>query len=324
MFNSTKLTHIIELVENMSIDTVPKVAVINSRREGVYLTSKTKGLLDALEAVGDYFCSHTYISSAHPTVVLFLSHMQHVDGLARINQRGLNENTANELAKDINDVLNLLHQELYGKQHQKKLNNLLRVAPRNSQSIDKYIPVLFIKYAKLLFVRLDIGYREDIYSRLSADDAIDDRRRYLALIKKRFPHMVGYIWKMEYGKDRRFHSHLTLIFNGAYHQQDGSLGRLLGKYWEDCTYGLGTYYNCANRRRQYQEWDADGIGMVHWDDEKKQEKLFKALEYLTKPDELMLATLPSPRRTFGRMEIPEASRRRGRPRINRSGLPVLI
>lgn len=324
MFNSTKLTHIIELVENMSIDTVPMVTVINSRREGVYLTSKTKGLLDALDAVGDYFCSHTYISSAHPTIVLFLNHMQHVHGLARINQRAFNENTANELIKDINDALNSFHQELYGKQHQKKLNNLLRVTPRNSQSIDKYIPALFLKYAKLLFVRLDIGYRKDIYYRLSADDAIDDRRRYLTLIKKRFPHMVGYIWKMEYGKDRRFHSHLTLIFNGAHHQQDRSLGLLLGKYWEDCTHGLGIYYNCANRRRQYQEWDTDGIGMVHCDDVRKQEKLFKALEYLTKPDELILATLLSPRRTFGRMEIPEATRRRGRPRIRRSGLPVLI
>jgi len=159
MFNSTQLTHIIELVENMSIDTVPTVTVIDSRREGVYLTSKTKGLLDALDTVGDYFCSHTYISSAHPTVALFLSHMQHVHGLARINRRTLNENTANELAKDINDALNPFHQELYGKQHQKKLSNLLRVAPRNSLSIDKYIPALFIKYAKLLFTWWGISGR---------------------------------------------------------------------------------------------------------------------------------------------------------------------
>lgn len=324
MFNITRLTSIISLVKNLNIETVPTVSWITTAPHKVCLTSQTKGLLDVLEDVDDYFCSHTDISSSHPTVALFLSHMQHVHGLSQIKQKALPEGTANKIANGINNALLTFHQALYDKQHQKKLNNLLRVAPRNSQSIDKYIPILFLKYAKLLFVRLDIGYRENIYYRLSADDAIDDRRRYLTIIKKHFPNMVGYIWKMEYGKDRRFHSHLTLIFNGAYHQQDRSLGRLLGVHWEDCTHGLGTYYNCANRRQQYQEWDTDGIGMVHWDDEKKQEKLFKALEYLTKPDELMLATLPSPRRTFGRMEIPEASRRRGRPRIRRSGLPVLI
>ncbi len=129
---------------------------------------------------------------------------------------------------------------------------------------------------------------------------------------------------MEYGQDRRFHMHTVFIFNGARHQQDRSLGRLLGDHWEEYTNGLGTYFNCAHRRELYQTWGKDGIGMVHCDDEQKQDKLFKALEYLTKHDELMLATLPSGRRTFGRMEISEASNRRGRPRTRSSGLPVLI
>ncbi|XAG70354.1 inovirus Gp2 family protein [bacterium 19CA06SA08-2] len=324
MFNKTRLTSIIAVVNSLSSKMVPMVSLINTVPNKLCFTSETKGLLDALEDAGGYFYCHTEISSSHPTVELFLSHMQHVHGLAQIKLQELDEDTANVIARDINQALSAFHQALYSKEHQKRLDNRLRAAPRNSQSLEKYIPTLFLKHAKLLFIRLDLAYKEKVYCRLTPETAMEDRRRYLAIIKRQFPGLVGYIWKMEYGQDRRFHMHTVFIFNGARHQRDLSLGRLLGEHWEEYTNDLGTYFNCAHLRKQYQEWGNDGIGMVHCDDEQKHEKLFKALEYLTKHDELMLATLPSGRRTFGRMEIPEASNRRGRPRIRRLGLPVLI
>lgn len=324
MFNKTRLTSIIAVVNSLSSKMVPMVSLINTVLNKLCFTSETKGLLDALEDAGGYFYCHTEISSSHPTVELFLSHMQHVHGLAQIKLQELDEDTANVIARDINQALSAFHQALYSKEHQKRLDNRLRAAPRNSQSLEKYIPTLFLKHAKLLFIRLDLAYKEKVYCRLTPETAMEDRRRYLAIIKRQFPGLVGYIWKMEYGQDRRFHMHTVFIFNGARHQRDRSLGRLLGEHWEEYTNDLGTYFNCAHLREQYQAWGNDGIGMVHCDDEQKQEKLFKALEYLTKHDELMLATLPSGRRTFGRMEISEASNRRGRPRTRSSGLPVLI
>jgi hypothetical protein len=324
MFNKTRLISIIALVKSLNAETAPMVSLITTAPNKLCFTSETKGLLDVLEDVDDYFHCHTEISSSHPTVALFLSHMAHVHGLAQIKQQGLDEETANVIARDINHTLSAFHQALYSKGHQKRLDNRLRAAPRNSQSLEKYIPTLFLKYAKLLFIRLDFGYKEKVYCRLTPETAMEDRRRYLAIIKRKFPGLVGYIWKMEYGQDRRFHMHTVFIFNGALHQQDRSLGRLLGEHWEEYTNDLGTYFNCAHLRERYQAQGNDGIGMVQYDDVQKQEKLFKALEYLTKHDELMLATLPSGRRTFGRMEIPEAINRRGRPRTRRSGLPVLI
>ncbi|MBF8448979.1 YagK/YfjJ domain-containing protein [Aeromonas dhakensis] len=324
MFNKTRLISIIALVNSLNAETVPMVSLITTTPNKLCFSSETKGLLDVLEDVGDYFYCHTEISSSHPTVVLFLSHMQHVHGLSQVKHKELPEDTANKIVHGINHALSAFHQALYSKDHQKRLDNRLRAVPRNSQSLDKYIPTLFLKHAKLLFIRLDLAYKEKVYCRLTPETAMEDRRRYLAIIKRNFPGLVGYIWKMEYGQDRRFHMHTVFIFNGARHQQDRSLGRLLGDHWEEYTNGLGTYFNCAHRRELYQTWGKDGIGMVHCDDEQKQDKLFKALEYLTKHDELMLATLPSGRRTFGRMEISEASNRRGRPRTRSSGLPVLI
>ena len=55
--------------------------------------------------------------------------------------------------------------------------------------------------------------------------------------------------------------------------------------------------------------------MVHYADTGKQALLLDALGYLTKSDEQILATLPAGRRTFGRMEIPVALPRTGRPRL---------
>ncbi len=92
------------------------------------------------------------------------------------------------------------------------------------------------------------------------------------------------------------------------------MGKALGEQWEAITDGQGNYYNCNSRRVQYQEWGTDGIGMVHYADTDKQALLLRALGYLTKPDEQILATLPAGRRTFGRMERPTARSRGGRPR----------
>jgi len=282
MFNKTRLISIIALANSLNTETAPMVSLITTAPNKLCFTSETKGLFDALEDADDYFYSHSEISSSHPTVELFLSHMQHVHGLAQIKQQELDEETANVISRDINQALSAFHQALYSKEHQKRLDNKLRAAPRNSQSLEKYIPTLFLKYSKLLFIRLDLGYKEKVYSRLTPETAMEDRRHYLAIIKRQFPGLVGYIWKMEYGQDRRFHMHTVFIFNGARHQQDRSLGRLLGEHWEEYTNDFGTYFNCAHLREHYQARGIDGIGLVRWDDEQKQEKLLKRARRLGK------------------------------------------
>ncbi|MGL6049160.1 MAG: hypothetical protein ACRC16_03980, partial [Aeromonas salmonicida] len=88
---------------------------------------------------------------------------------------------------------------------------------------------------------------------------------------------VGYIWKLEYGVDRRFHTHVTFIFNGAVHQRDISLSRAIGELWKDITDNNGIYYNCQVRREEYRKWGTDGIGMVHYSDTAKRQNLLNAL-----------------------------------------------
>ena len=319
MFNSVRLLDILSITDRIQNTTFPIVRTVDSAPGKSSITCIDRRLstqlFNALDTVCDYFYCHEEVSSAHPTVALFLTHMREVFGLHLIHERYLDSDEGNELARDINKTLYAFLRECNSQTHRKRLKNLERVESRNQLSIATYINSLFNQHAKLLVIRLDIGYLEAYYDQLTLDLVTDDLRCYLRRIKNKHPALVGYIWKLEYGDNRRFHIHITFIFNGAVHQRDISLSRTLGELWEDITYNNGNYYNCNSRRVQYQEWGTDGIGMVHYADTGKQALLLDALGYLTKSDEQILATLPAGRRTFGRMEIPVALPRTGRPRL---------
>ncbi|WP_323884613.1 YagK/YfjJ domain-containing protein [Aeromonas caviae] len=318
MFNSIKLLDILTLADKLQHMTFPIVRAVYSAPDNSRITCIDRRLsavlFNALNTVCDYFYCHEEVSSAHPTVALFLTNMRAVPGLHLIQDRYLDSEVGDALARDINNALYAFLKRFSSKAHRKGLTNLKRVEARNQRSIATFIDSLFDQYAKLLVIRLDIGYLETYYDQLTVNIVMGDLHGYLRRIQSRYAALVGYIWKLEYGDDRRFHIHVTFIFNGAVHQQDISLGKALGEVWEDITDNNGIYYNCQVRREAYQRWGTDGIGMVHYTDINKQARLLSALSYLTKSDEQILATLPARRRTFGRMEIPVARPRTGRPR----------
>ena len=247
MFNSIKLLDILTLTDKLQHMTFPIVRAVYSAPGKSYITCVDRRLstklFNVLDTVCDYFYCHEEVSSAHPTVSLFLTHMREVYGLHLIHERYLDSDVGDELARGINNALYAFLREFKSKAHRKCLKNLERVESRNQRSIATYVNSLFDQHAKLLVIRLDIGYREAHYHRLTVDNTTDDLRQYLGVIQRRFKHLVGYIWKIEYGADRRFHFHLTFIFNGAEHQQDVSLGKALGEQWEANTDGQGNYYN---------------------------------------------------------------------------------
>ena len=319
MFNSIKLLDILTLTDKLQHMTFPIVRAVYSAPGKSYITCVDRRLstklFNVLDTVCDYFYCHEEVSSAHPTVALFLTHMREVYGLHLIHERYLDSDVGDELARGINNALYAFLREFKSKAHRKCLKNLERVESRNQRSIATYVNSLFDQHAKLLVIRLDIGYHEDYYDQLTLDLVTNDLNGYLRRIQNKYPALVGYIWKLEYGVDRRFHTHITFIFNGAIHQRDISLSRAIGGLWEDITDNNGIYYNCQVRREEYQRWGTDGIGMVHYSDTVKRIHLINALSYLTKLDTQILAVLPAGRRTFGRMERPSRQPRLGRPRL---------
>lgn len=90
-----------------------------------------------------------------------------------------------------------------------------RAVRDNLKSYKDYVKALFNKYARLLVVRVDLGYYKMVQT--SYQQFITDIDTFLKKISYHpvFQNKVGYIWKLEYGLQKGFHVHLLVFFDGA-------------------------------------------------------------------------------------------------------------
>ncbi|WP_255587569.1 YagK/YfjJ domain-containing protein [Deefgea piscis] len=188
------------------------------------------------------------------------------------------------------------------------------------RSTKTYIEYLFERYARLLVIRLDFGFR--VGSELRSD-LLQCRECFQRMLNNRehnslFKNQVGYIWRLEYGEKKGWHYHCIFFFDGSKSRQDITLGDEIGSYWMNAiTKGQGTYWNCNRHKERYELFKTLGVGMVYYKDELKREKLLQAAAYLCKIDQFLRQALPEGVegvRTFGRGEISSRAANQGRPR----------
>ncbi len=146
MFNSARLLDILSIPDLLQNKTLPIVRAVYSAPDKSRITCigrrlSTK-LFNALDTVCDYFYCHEEISSSHPTIELFLTHMREVYGLHLIHEKDLDSDVGDELARDINNALYAFLREFKSKVHRKRLENLKRVECRNQLSIETYVTSL--------------------------------------------------------------------------------------------------------------------------------------------------------------------------------------
>ncbi|MCJ8233513.1 YagK/YfjJ domain-containing protein [Aeromonas veronii] len=276
--------------------------------ESNYPTINIHVFQKAMDAVTKHYYHYREAKSAHPSVELFLRYFYPYREIYVDRQ----------LSPELEDVIEEFLEELDTSLHQKRLRNLKRSEARNSTSVHDYINKLFRLYSKLLVVRVDVHYGDEIKDTLTIEEAIDDRDTYLRAVKRRYRNLLGYVWKLEYGVARGYHYHMAFIFNGNKVQGDISLGRKLGEEWKSLSREPRTYYNCNADRNKYEEWGVYGIGMVRCDDlEKRHLLLHNALSYLLKFDEALLAVMYERFRSVGKMEVPHRRGKGGRPRVLR-------
>ncbi|RSM24879.1 hypothetical protein C5B76_13480 [Aeromonas salmonicida] len=279
--------------------------------ESKYPTINIHALQKAMDAVTKHYYHYREAKSAHPSVELFLRYFYPYREIYVDRQ----------LSPELEDVMEEFLEELDTSLHQKRLRNLKRSEARNSTSVHDYINKLFRLHSKLLVIRVDVHYGDEIKDTITIEEAIDDRDAYLRAVKRRYRILLGYVWKLEYGVARGYHYHMAFIFNGNKVQGDISLGRKLGEFWKSLSREPRTYYNCNADRDKYEEWGAYGIGMVHHDDlEKRHLLLHNALSYLLKFDEALLAEMHERFRSVGKMEVPRRRGPGGRPRVLRVSL----
>lgn len=276
--------------------------------ESNYPTINTHAFQKAMDAVTKHYYHYREAKSAHPSVELFLKYFYPYREIDLDRQ----------LSPELEDVIEEFLEELDMPLHQKRLRNLKRSEARNSTSVHDYINKLFRLHSKLLVVRVDVHYGDEIKDTMTIEEAIDDRDAYLRAVKRRYSNLLGYVWKLEYGVARGYHYHMAFIFNGNKVKGDISLGRKLGEEWKSLSRESRTYYNCNADRDKYEGWGAYGIGMVHHDDlEKRHLLLHNALSYLLKFDEALLAEMHERFRSVGKMEVPRRRGKGGRPRVPR-------
>ncbi|MGN2243411.1 inovirus-type Gp2 protein [Frateuria sp. GZRR33] len=214
---------------------------------------------------------------------------------------------------------------------QKSIDDQERAARKNAASLLKYIRELHEMFAKLVVVRLDLGYskeyREELEDKeLNPSTVKKHFKQLLKYLRRKFPTLVGYVWKLEYGTLKSYHYHLMLLFNGHEVRKDVTLGQLVGEHWVNvATEGSGTYWNCNARKDTYSKLGLLGIGTIRYSDTELRAGLEKAALYLAKVDYYVKLNAPDVGRTFGKGAlIRRTGARRGRPRTLAAESPAKI
>jgi len=204
------------------------------------------------------------------------------------------------------------------------INNFTDQNKINYQMLINGIDEAFMGCSKLLVLRVDMGYRQDISNPLLSDkerqkNGLQTKKDLEDFINNMdsntlFNHMRGYAWKIEYGMSKGFHCHLLFLLDGSRVQRDICIAKMIGEYWKSITQRNGRnglYYNCNADKDRYD--DNCGIGAINHNDKELIANLKnKAAPYLTKPDEYIESLGIG--KTFGIGGIKTKTSNRGRPR----------
>lgn len=154
----------------------------------------------------------------------------------------------------------------------------------NLKSYTAYSKALFNKYARLLIVRVDLGYYRSV--QVPYKQFIDDINVFLKKVSyhSSFQHKVGYIWKLECGLQKGFHMHLLLFFDGAKRRADYYIAKKIGKLWQAMAPNRCLYFNCHSEQHKA-SYTVNCLGAVARHDDKVIEHLQnKVIRYFTKTD----------------------------------------
>lgn len=222
----------------------------------------------------------------------------------------------------------VLQKRLRASHLQRALVKFRRGALKNYQSVLRYMDSCLQRRSNVTIIRLDLHFNKRIEElhctkvptklRPVIDDKTmseihDDRRAFFNIVRKRLgAGLLGYVWKVEHGPERKFHIHVLLILDAAKHQEDISLGKMLGEEWSNSVApGQGTYFNCNSAKGLYQ-WCA--LGKVDATDVRVQKGLRFIAAYMTLGELFIKPSFARNSRCLGRGQAYTTSKSKvGRP-----------
>ena len=178
----------------------------------------------------------------------------------------------------------------YEKAIKKDYSAWLYQSNKNCRNLEPNIRTLISDHSRLLFVRVDLKYIQDLSHHITIRDFDFHMKKLRDAIHNGdtcFKHLLSHAWSLEHGgKNGGFHCHLLLIFDGAKHYKDSYLADQVGQKWREITEGVG-YCFTSNTRVQKEGLARRGIlgiGMIHRDNLQEVENAVNAALYLTRPD----------------------------------------
>lgn len=236
-----------------------------------------------------------------------------------------------EKHKRVNDFVSVLRAELRSAAFREKDKNWRGKLNVRMRSATVYLDKLFSAFSRLMVVRVDLypkkydanllfNYPEKAAQMTGAnpDKVIADVERLLNNRRhnKLFEHCVGYIVKIEYGRDRGWHAHAIFLYDGHRVQNDSFYSIEIGNYWTDViTKGEGAFWAC-NRAKSMSRYPVVGIGLIdHSDVEKRGTLVDVVVSYLAKSDLFAQSKSFSGQKLFRMGQPPKVGTvKRGRPR----------
>ena len=318
--DSCKMGQFIKLVGKLKT-TFPKVTGGLKR---YHLSQEELKLLKAMAQVYFFYDSVCEKLTFHP----------YVDAVMKLSPQILGDLIEschvfeNPLGKGINldfisyvkilDILNHYMQIVKSAAVADRIDNIKRGVRKNTESIMNHFQLLLENRATLLVIRIDLGYQARLRERnrlshVDLSDVINDRKCFFAGIKKRYPHWVGYVWKLEFAPKKGFHYHLILYFNGEQLRADGAISLALANLWKDIAgERRGVSFLCNLHKDKYAY---PAIGAIHYKDREKIKNFKFIAEYLSKND--LFSSLKADKlHTMGKSQISPEKEKRGRPRTS--------
>ena len=221
----------------------------------------------------------------------------------------------------LNELVKSIRQIEQNSQVSEAVKKFIRASNDNYSSATRYIESLFAVHARLLVVRVDLSYlkytniqQQHYHPAVSIEQFLMHRRQLLESIQRNpiFGHLLGYVIKLEHGREKGFHCHCLFLFDGSKVREDISRATMIGDFWKNhITKGSGLHFNCNLEPKYYY----NGLGMVNYDDVEKRFGLDLAIKYMTKPDGIARLSLGNAR-IFSRGEMPDVPEvPLGRPRM---------
>lgn len=227
-----------------------------------------------------------------------------------------------ERAEIANDFISTLRGEAKRTNLAYRLRQWMRNSTENRKKIRRYLRALFLVYARLVVVRVDLHLsNESMLSTVQADEVYqhiveqcqadyllymdgasldegfdadamkgflliaDERDTFLNAMRRKYgKNLVGYLWSIELSASGHFHIHACFMLDGSKHDGDHHewIAQETCNLWKQTTKGRGYAFNC-NRER----YDRPACGIVEYHDAEKVGHLIRALDYLAKNTQLV-------------------------------------